>query len=113
MLGDWAAYFLVAAVFCFGYATVICWAGYGMESVKAITSKKRYALLYLLLFACCIPMGAISLPDAVWDLSDFAIAALTTVNLSVLLLNIREIKRETALAFPTKKDLRSARVSST
>ena len=97
VLGDWAAYFLAAAVFCFGYATVICWAGYGMESVKAITPKKRYALLYLLLFCTCIPMGAISLPDAVWDLSDFAISTLTAINLCMLFLLRREIRRESLL----------------
>ena len=103
VLGKWSEYFFCAAVFCFGYATVICWAGYGLESVKALTAKKRYAYLYLLLFSACIPLGAVAAPNAVWDISDFAIAALTAINLLALILMRREIRSETLKAFPKKK----------
>ena len=99
VLGSWSEYFFAAAVFCFGYATVICWAGYGLESVRFMTSKKRYRVLYLLLFCACIVSAAIVTPAAVWDLSDFAIAALTTINLLVLLLMHREVKSETDALF--------------
>lgn len=99
ILGDWAKFFFAAAILCFGYATVICWASYGMESVKAITGKRGYLLLYLAAFALCIPMGSIVSPDAVWNFSDFAIAAMTTVNLTVLILMRREIRAETLLFF--------------
>lgn len=95
VLGKWSEYFFAASIFCFGYATVICWAGYGMESVKALSSKKRYTMLYLFLFCVCIPFGAAVAPNAVWNLADFAIAALTVINLTVLLLMRREIKTET------------------
>lgn len=95
VLGAWSEYFFAAAIFCFGYATVICWAGYGVESVRAITSKKRYRALYLLLFCACIIPASIAAPNAIWELSDFAIAALTSINLLVLLFMRREIKSET------------------
>ena len=99
VLGDWSEIFFAAAIFCFGYATVICWAGYGLESVRAITTKKRYVILYFLAFCLCIPVGADMAPNAVWSLSDFAIAALTAINLVVLFLMRKEIKEETAKFF--------------
>ena len=102
VLGDWASYFLCAAILCFGYATVICWAGYGAESVRAISPKKRYRVLYFLLYGACILLGARGVANYVWDIADFAIASLTAINLSVLLLMRREIRQETALLFPPK-----------
>jgi Na+/alanine symporter len=53
-------------------------------------------------FALCIPIGASISPNAVWNLSDFAIAALTTINLTVLILMRREIRSETLLFFKKK-----------
>ena len=103
VLGKWAEYFLCAAIFCFGYATVICWAGYGMESIRAVTAKKRYAVLYVLLFCACIPLGSMAFPNFLWLISDFAIAALTTLNLVVLILLRREIQQETLKAFSSPK----------
>ena len=95
VLGEWSEYFFATAVFCFGYATLICWAGYGMESVRAITRRKKYLRLYLLLFCLCIPLGSALSLNAVWGLSDFAIASLTSINLAVLVLMRRSIRRET------------------
>lgn len=97
VLGKWSEYFFCAAVFCFGYATVICWANYGLESVKALSPKKGWQRCYLVLFGLCIPVGAMLAPGAVWTVSDFAIAALTTLNLAVLVSLRREIRDETAL----------------
>jgi AGCS family alanine or glycine:cation symporter len=40
-LGNAAAYFLCAAVLCFGFATVLCWAHYGLR--RALTRRIRVA----------------------------------------------------------------------
>jgi len=102
VLGTWASYFLCAAIFCFGYATVICWAGYGAESLRAISPKKRYLAIYFLLFGICLLLGVRATPNYVWDVADFSIASLTVINLLMLLLLRREIKEETNHAFPKK-----------
>ena len=94
VLGGWSEYFFCAAVFCFGYATLLCWANYGMESLAFLSRRRVWRGAYVLAFAVCICVG-VSAPAFVWDLSDFAIAALTAINLSVLLLLRREIKCET------------------
>ena len=104
VLGTWAGYFLCAAIFCFGYATVICWAGYGAESLRAITKRKRYLAIYFLLFGAALLLGVRATPNYVWDIADFSIATLTAINLAVLLLLRREIKQETDLLFSSDKE---------
>lgn len=102
VLGRWAEYFLCAAIFCFGYATVICWAHYGLESVRALSPGRLWRRVYLLLFGLCIPAGAVLAPGAVWDIADFAIASLTAINLAALLALRREVRQETLLWHPPR-----------
>ena len=97
VLGPWSEWFFCAAVFCFGYATLLCWADYGLESLSALSEFWAWKYFYIFAFAACILIGATAAPAGVWELSDFAIATLTTVNLFTLLLMRREIKRETEL----------------
>ena len=95
VLGGFADWFFSAAVFCFGYATLLCWGSYGMESVRFLSQKKRWRALYILVFGVCILLGVRSAPEAVWNIADFAIAAMTAINLCVLLLLRREVREET------------------
>ena len=95
VLGGFADGFFSVAVFCFGYATLLCWGSYGMESVRFLSAKRRWRVLYLLVFGACILFGVRSAPRAVWEIADFSIAAMTAINLFVLLLLRREVKEET------------------
>lgn len=102
VLGDFASYFFCAAIFFFGLATVLCWASYGMENVRFLSRRKTWKALYLLLFVICIWIGSFCAPNSVWALADFAIAALTTINLSMLLCMRREIRSESERWFCNK-----------
>ncbi len=95
VLGSWSEYFFCIAVFCFGYATVLCWANYGLESLCFLTPKRSLRMLYFLSVGICIVLGATLAPGSVWDLADFSITVLTTINIGMLLLMRREIKTET------------------
>ena len=95
VLGGWSEWFFCAAILCFGYATLLCWANYGLESVCFLSRKKRWRILYFLTFGICIVVGAVGAPERVWEIADFAIASLTTVNLLMLVLMRREIRDET------------------
>ena len=97
VLGDWAGWFFCAAILCFGYATLICWASYGLEALRFLSAKPIWRGLYFVLFGACIVIGSLVAPESVWDIADFAIASLTTINLLMLFLMRREIKAETAL----------------
>ena len=95
VLGGWSEWFFLAAICCFGYATVLCWAGYGMESLAYLGGRGIWRFLYILTFAICTVIGSLAAPDGVWDIADFSIAVLTTINLWMLILMRREIKDET------------------
>ena len=95
VLGGFAEWFFSAAVFCFGYATLLCWGSYGMESVRFLSPKKRWRALYILTFGLCILFGVREAPEAVWNIADFSIAAMTAINLCVLLCLRREVRKET------------------
>ena len=95
VLGGFAEWFFSAAVFCFGYATLLCWGSYGMESVRFLSPRRRWRVLYVLVFGLCILFGVRGAPEAVWSIADFSIAAMTAINLFVLLLLRREVREET------------------
>jgi AGCS family alanine or glycine:cation symporter len=95
VLGGFADWFFCAAVFCFGYATLLCWGNYGLESVRFLSGKKRWRVLYVLAFGFCILFGVRVAPEFVWSIGDFGIAAMTVINLCALLLLRREVREET------------------
>jgi AGCS family alanine or glycine:cation symporter len=95
VLGGGTDLFFSVAVFCFGYATLLCWGGYGMESVRFLSSKKYWLALYLLLFGACILLGTRGASALVWSIADFCITAMTGINLCVLFLMRRRIRLET------------------
>lgn len=95
ILGGWSRHFFGGAVFCFGWATILCWGKYGLESLTALTVKKKWRSCYLLVFGVCAVAGATAAHEAIWGLADFAIAALTSINLCALIGLRREIRAET------------------
>lgn len=94
VLGGASEIFFAVSVFCFGYATLLCWGGYGLEAVAFLSKKRRFRVLYLLLFCGCIVAGVLCRVQWVWDVSDFSIAALTAINLFSLICMRREIRKE-------------------
>ncbi len=102
VLGGWSEGFFCVALFCFGYATLLCWASYGQEALRFLSRKPILQGAYFLAFAICLFIGSVAAPSGVWDLSDFAITVLTTLNLLILLLMRHEIRRETLLFFNGK-----------
>lgn len=107
VLGDWAGGFFAVAILLFGAATVICWAHYGMTCVGYLTAKGAngrhtavWETAYIIAFAASLIVGAMSTPTLAWSLADGAIAVMTLLNLAVLLLLHKEVKRETDRLFP-------------
>lgn len=99
VLGDFAGWFLCIAVFFFGYGTVLCWGAYGLENLRYLSRSGIARVLFLAVFAAGILFGSMSAPESVWSLADFAIASLTEVNLTVLVLMRKEIRQETQAYF--------------
>ena len=49
----------------------------------------------MLVFGLCVLFGVRGAPEAIWSIADFSIAAMTAINLCVLLLLRREAREET------------------
>ena len=94
VLGDWAEWFFCAAVLSFGYATLLCWANYGLESVSFLSGKPIWRAAYFAAFGVCVLTGSLIAPDSVWTVTDVALTLMTTINLVMLVLMRREVKRE-------------------
>ena len=95
VLGGWAEWFFCIAILCFGYATVLCWANYGLEALAFLSHRPLPRLIYFFAYGLCCFLGAITAPDVIWTISDSSLAILTTINLFMLLLMRKEIKKET------------------
>ena len=100
VLGECAEYFLAAAVLLFAYATVICWAHYGSESVSYLfPNKKRPIKIYMTAFCICVFIGSVIAPSEVWTLSDFSIGSMTVMNVIVICLMSTEVRELTERFF--------------
>lgn len=93
MLGSAAAPLLAVAVAIFAFATVICWAHYGKESIYAITGREKSRFLPVFVALACL-VGALAAPALVWDVTDLVLALMTLLNLSALFCLRREVREE-------------------
>ena len=94
-LGGAAEIFMCAAVLLFGFATIICWAHYGAESVRYFSEDKFKGRGFIFLYSAAVFCGAVVSGEAVWQVADLAIGAMTLINLFVLARAVNEVKLET------------------
>ena len=103
VLGKPAAYFMTVAVLLFGFATVICWAHYGIESASYLSRRPWSRRAFLFLYVCSVFVGAFASADAIWQTADFAVGAMTLINVTVLCLMNREVRDATYFSFKKEK----------
>lgn len=89
--------FLAVAVLFFGFATVICWGHYGIQTLGYLTRKGEKAFIGI--YSAFALIGAGMAPVCAWGISDFAIGSMTLINLCTLILGRHEILHETAFYF--------------
>ena len=104
VLGSWSEYFMCIAVVLFAFATIVCWAHYGKESLHYISKKKWLSAIYIVLFTVFVFVGAVAAPAYSWLFADISIGLMTIINLPVLVAMRKEIKRETEGFFARKND---------
>lgn len=102
----WVARLLALSILCFGFATLLCWAHYGVEAVLFLTRKchnksiaKWISRTFLALFSTLCAAGALAAPALVWSLTDLVTGIMTLFNLSTLLLAQKEIRTHTSRFF--------------
>ncbi len=95
VLGGWSEYFMAISVLLFAFATMICWAHYGKESILYITKNRAFTTVYILIYCLFIFIGALTAPKLAWLAADLALGIMTIINLAVLFLMSDEVRCET------------------
>jgi AGCS family alanine or glycine:cation symporter len=103
VLGSWAEYYLAISVLLFAFATIVCWAHYGRESLGYLTKRRSVATGYLVVFCAAVFVGSVSAPSWAWLFADLALGVMTIMNLSVLIPQFPEVKSETDNFFESNK----------
>ena len=99
LLGGFAGYFIAIAVLLFGLATVLCWAHYGIVSLKYLTARKFAVPIFIAIYSAAVCIGSVLSPDVIWDGADFSIGAMTIINVIVLIRLSGEVRYETERYF--------------
>lgn len=92
-LGKASDIFLCISIFLFAFATLICWAKYGLSALEYLTRRPTIKTLYIISFAALIILGTIFTSDIIWDASDFSIGIMTLINLVAIFILRKEITR--------------------
>ena len=95
VLGGWSEVYMCVSVMFFAFATMVCWAHYGKESLRYLTRKKWGAAVFVVVFCLCIFLGSVSAPALAWLLADLSLGVMTLINLPILCAMFREVKNET------------------
>lgn len=91
------------SVLMFAFATIVCWAHYGKESLYYLSKSKAVAALYVVMFSLFVFVGAVAAPSVAWLFADLSLGVMTIINLPVLCSMRGEIKRETDAFFGMRK----------
>lgn len=103
--------FLGVSILCFGFATLLCWAHYGLECIGYLSGKKRYRRFYIWIFAVCIFLGATVAQDALWNVADLVIGAMILIHVPFLCLLSGEVLSETEGYFGSLKAKRKKKAT--
>ena len=95
VLGAWSEYYMAISVFLFAFATIVCWAHYGKESVIYLTKRRQLIAIYVILYSLFVFIGALTAPKSAWLAADIALGIMTIINLVVLFFMSDEVKHET------------------
>lgn len=95
ILGDFAGYFMAIAVLLFGFATVVCWAHYGMESIFYFSDCPRLRNGFGILYIGAVWFGSFASSAQIWEAADLAVGVMTLINVPLICLMSREVKEQT------------------
>lgn len=106
-LGRAAGPLFSVLVLFFAFATLLCWAHYGGESLYFLTKKEKADRRIIPAVAFSSILGAVLAPRLLWQLTDAAVAGMTLINLAALWRCRRTVVTETETFF-TAEDSRKA-----
>lgn len=105
-LGLPAVYIIGGSICLFAYATVICWAHYGIEGLYYLSPKPIYKRIYIAIYGAAVIIGAVASFELVWESADFAVGAMTILNTICVTVSSDEVAHITTSYF--KYELQSS-----
>lgn len=103
-LGNFADIFLTVSVICFGFATILCFGHYGIETVDYFGANDRVRIGFVAIYCVFVALGACFSPEFVWNIADVSIGSMTLINVLVLIMARKEIKNESEIYFCDAKN---------
>jgi AGCS family alanine or glycine:cation symporter len=94
-LGDWADPVMCGLVLLFGLATVFCQCFYGQACLSYLTKSKAAKIILTVAYGTAAIVASRTPPGSVWGLADLSIGIMTLINISLLILERKRIRKET------------------
>jgi AGCS family alanine or glycine:cation symporter len=108
-LGKPAVYIIGGSICLFAYATVICWAHYGLEGLYYLSPKPIYRRIYIAVYGAAAFIGAVASFGIVWEMADFAVGAMTILNTICVTVSADDVTKITLSYF--KRELPSPKAA--
>lgn len=86
VVGDWAIYFLLIAIFFFAFSTVLGFYYYAQSNIEYITNDPIYVKVFQYVLMLVIIYGAVADSALVWALADLGMAFMALLNITAILL---------------------------
>ena len=90
--GKSAGYLLSLALFCFAYATMICWGYYGESCVRYFSSSRVWIFLFRTVYCVFVFGGCLFSSGAAFAFTDRLLGCMTLLNAFTLLALARKVK---------------------
>lgn len=94
-LGEWVEPVMCGLVLLFGLATVFCQCFYGQACLSYLTKSKSAKVFLTVAYGAAAIVASRTPPGSVWGLADLSIGLMTLINISVLILERKRIRKET------------------
>ncbi len=99
-LGPVAGHLIAVCITLFAFATVICWSYYGSVALGYLTKNKKATQAYLTVFCLFLFVGAVAMPEKIWQYTDIILSVMTAINLFCVLTLLGEVTETTKKELP-------------
>ena len=99
VLGKWVEPVMCGLVLLFGLATVFCQCFYGKLCLSYLTKSKAAESILTLLYGTAALLSVGTPPKNIWGLADLSIGIMTLINVFILILERKRIRKETFAYF--------------
>ncbi|WOO87760.1 sodium:alanine symporter family protein [Mollicutes bacterium LVI A0039] len=86
VVGEWAIYFLLVAIFFFAFSSILGNYYYAQSNVEYLTEKPKHVTIFKVFVLAMVMFGALADPAVVWNLADVFMGLMAILNIIAILL---------------------------